>query len=270
MVDASAPILAVEGLGIRAGVDARSAPLVENLSFTVSAGQVLGIVGESGSGKSLTAFAIAGLLPEGVHLASGRIVFEGRALAELSGPQRRALGGSRIGMVFQDPLSAFNPVRTIGSILIECAARHRSLSAADARRVAITALADVRLPQPEILVDAHPHELSGGQRQRAMIALALLNGPALLIADEPTTALDAAAQLQILALLKRGVVGSRALILITHDLSVAAAMCDHILVMRRGLCVEQGTTAQVLDSPRHSYTQELLAALRPTERMAAP
>lgn len=249
--------LAVQGLQVVAG----STRLVADLSFVVQPGEVLGIVGESGSGKSMTAFAIAGLLPPGVHVSAGRIILGEHSLLEVDAPTRRELAGGRIGIVFQDPLSSFNPVRTIGSILIESARRHRPCSPQEARALAIQALADVRLPRPEVLVDAYPHQVSGGQRQRAMIALALLNDPALVIADEPTTALDATVQLQILALLKRGA-ESRALILITHDLAVAAGICDHLLVMQEGHCVESGTLDSVLSAPQHPYTRALLAAVR--------
>jgi ABC-type glutathione transport system ATPase component len=258
----AAPLLCVDGLCIGA---TGAAPIVQNLSFSVNSGEVLGIVGESGSGKSLTAYAIAGLLPAGLRVTGGRMELEGRSLEALSGRERRALAGSRVAMVFQDPLSSFNPVRTIGSLLIESAMRHRSLSAANARQAAIVALADVRLPQPDVVIDAYPHQLSGGQRQRAMIALARLNSPALLIADEPTTALDATVQLQILALLKRSV-GSGAMVLITHDLGVAATMCNRIAVMHRGQCVEEGTATQILDTPRHPYTRQLLAAAQSLTR----
>ncbi|MGQ0385141.1 MAG: ATP-binding cassette domain-containing protein [Gammaproteobacteria bacterium] len=252
-------VLRVEGLGVSAGWGPGRTFPVQELSFRVAAGEVLGIVGESGSGKSMTAGAIAGLLPDGVAVSAGRIELEGRDLAALSPDRRRELAGSRIGMVFQDPLSSFNPVRTIGALLCESAMRHQHLSSAVARVRAVSALASVRLPHPETLVNAYPHQLSGGQRQRAMIALALLNGPSLVIADEPTTALDATVQLQVLALLKSGA-GSRALILITHDLAVASTVCDRILVMRGGRCVEQGTTADILDRPARAYTRELLAA----------
>ncbi len=255
------PVLQVEGLSIRAGSGELATMPVQDLSFTIAAGEVLGIVGESGSGKSMTAYAIGSLLPEGVTVSAGRIVLEGRPVLSLSPAERRALDGNRIGMVFQDPLSSFNPVRTIGSILIESATRHQRLSASAARSKVIEALAGVRLPRPELLVDAYPHQLSGGQRQRAMIALALLNEPSLVVADEPTTALDATVQLRILALLKRSA-GSRALLLITHDLAVASTVCDRILVMQRGRCVEQGSTAAILESPEHDYTRELLAAAR--------
>ena len=255
------PVLEVDGLSVRAGSGHLATMPVQDVSFTIAAGEVLGIVGESGSGKSMTAYAIGSLLPEGVAVSAGRIILEGRPVHSLSPAERRALDGNRIGMVFQDPLSSFNPVRTIGSILIESAMRHQRLSAAAARDKVIEALAGVRLPRPELLVDAYPHQLSGGQRQRAMIALALLNGPSLVVADEPTTALDATVQLQILALLKRSA-GARALLLITHDLAVASTVCDRILVMQRGRCVEQGPAAGILDAPAHSYTRELLAAAR--------
>jgi ABC-type glutathione transport system ATPase component len=253
------PVLEVDGLSVRAGSGERATMPVQDLSFTIATGEVLGIVGESGSGKSMTAYAIGSLLPDGVAVSAGRIVLEGRPVHSLSPAERRALDGNRIGMVFQDPLSSFNPVRTIGSILIESATRHQRLSASVARGKVIEALDDVRLPRPDLLVDAYPHQLSGGQRQRAMIALALLNGPSLVVADEPTTALDATVQLRILALLKRSA-GSRALLLITHDLAVASTVCDRILVMQRGRCVEQGSAADILDAPVHSYTRELLAA----------
>jgi ABC-type glutathione transport system ATPase component len=257
--------LLVEGLRIVAGAQS----LVEDLSFAVRPGEVLGIVGESGSGKSMTAFAIAGLLPAGVRVAGGRVTLGEHSLFDVDASTRRELAGGRIGIVFQDPLSSFNPVRTVGSILVESARRHRRCTPDAARTLAVQALQDVRLPRPETLVDAYPHQLSGGQRQRAMIALALLNDPALLIADEPTTALDATVQLQILALLKRGA-GNRALILITHDLAVAASICDHLLVMHDGRCVEAGALDGVLRAPRHAYTRALVSAVRSLEAPRAP
>ncbi|MEO8751132.1 MAG: ABC transporter ATP-binding protein [Casimicrobiaceae bacterium] len=251
-------VLQVEHLciGLRATPDCL---IVRDLSFSVQCGEVLGVVGESGSGKSLTAYAIAGLLAPELGVISGRVLLKGRALDALGAGERRALSGSRIGMVFQDPLSSFNPVRTIGSILIECAMRHRGGSAVQARRHVIEALAAVRLPHPDVMVDAYPHELSGGQRQRAMIALARLNAPALLIADEPTTALDSTVQMQVLALLRRDM-GESALLLITHDLGVAAAMCDRIVVMHEGRCVEHGDADDLLSHPQHVYTRRLLDA----------
>ena len=266
-MNALTPVLEVRNLCVDARVGSRAGRLIEDVGFTLGRGEVLGIVGESGSGKSVTAAAIAGLLPSSLEVCAGSVTLEGRALLSMEPGERRALAGNRIGMVFQDPLSSFNPVRRVGSILKESVMRHRGLAAAAARSAAVSAFADVRLPQPERIFDAYPHQLSGGQRQRAMIALALINEPALLIADEPTTALDATVQLQILALLKRGA-GSRALLLITHDLAVAAAVCDRILVMHRGRGVEEGTAAQVLDAPRHAVTRQLLAAASPAQSAA--
>jgi ABC-type glutathione transport system ATPase component len=254
----STPVLRVEDLSIGSSP---AQTIVQSLSLTVGRGEVLGIVGESGSGKTLTAYAVAGLLPSGLQMLGGHIRLEDRSLETLPADERRSLAGGRIGMIFQDPLSSFNPVRTVGSMLIESGMRHRALSRAAARREAIAALADVRLPDADSVIDAYPHQLSGGQRQRAMIALARFNGPAVLIADEPTTALDPTVQLQILALLKSSIATS-ALVLITHDLSVAAAMCDRILVMHRGRCVEEGTAQQILTAPQHAYTQRLLAAVQ--------
>jgi ABC-type glutathione transport system ATPase component len=253
----SEPIIGVEGLTL--GTAAHL--LVRDLTFSVDAGEVLGIVGESGSGKTMTANAIAGLLPAGVSIRSGEIRLEGRSILDLDAADRRALAGGRIGMVLQERLSSFNPVRTIGSILIESARRHGRLSKAQARQRAIDALASARLPDARQFVDAYPHQLSGGQLQRAMIALARLNDPVLLIADEPTSALDPTVRLQILTLLQASA-AHRALVLITHDLEIAAAMCDRLLVMQRGECVEQGRTREILEHPKHPYTQALLAAVR--------
>jgi ABC-type glutathione transport system ATPase component len=235
--------------------------LVKNLTFTVGAGERLGIVGESGSGKTMTAHAVAGLLPAEVSVLSGDIRLEGRSVRDLAATERRALAGGRIGMVLQERLSSFNPVRTIGSILIESAMRHRAVTAANARCLAIDALTSVRLPDAQKLVDAYPHQLSGGQLQRAMIALARMNDPILLIADEPTTALDPTVQLQVLSLLQASA-ADRALVLITHDLSIAAAMCDRLLVMHRGECVEQGPAREIMERPQHAYTRQLLVAVR--------
>jgi ABC-type glutathione transport system ATPase component len=252
-------VLEVEGLRIERAAARASSAIVHELSFVIRAGEILGLVGESGSGKSVSAFAIAGLLPEGLRQAAGHVRLEGRSLEKLDTRARMALAGRRIGMVFQDPLSSFNPVRRVGSLLVESAMRHRGVTAAAARAAARAALIAVRLPGEH--AEAYPHQLSGGQRQRAMLALALLNDPALLIADEPTTALDATVQLQILALLERHA-SSRAVLLITHDLAVAATICDRILVLRDGRCEEEGPVDRVLSAPRHEYTRTLLAAAR--------
>jgi peptide/nickel transport system ATP-binding protein len=217
----------------------------------------------------MTAFAVADLLPPGVRAAGGRITLDGVDLADLPAQRRRHLAGGSIGFVFQDPLSSFNPVRTIGSLMVESIRRHRGGTVRAAREQSAAALARVELPQPLQLLDRFPHELSGGQRQRAMIALATVNDPALLIADEPTTALDATVQKRVLALLAREASG-RGLILITHDIAVAASMCQRLLVMRGGRVVETGRVADVLERPRHPYTAALVAAARIAGRRAAP
>ena len=254
---ASEAVLRVEALTILSSAHT----IVRDLSFTLHAGERLGIVGESGSGKTMTAYAIAGLLPPDIRVSAGVIELQGRSLLDCVKSDRRAMAGKRIGMVLQDRRSSFNPVRTIGSMLIESAMRHRGLSRAAARPVAIEALLSVHLRDAHALVDAYPHQLSGGQLQRAMIALARLNDPVLLIADEPTTALDPLVQLQVLALLD-AMSANRALLLITHDLHVAATLCDRLLVMHRGECIEQGPTHRVMDRPQHEYTQQWLAAAR--------
>ena len=250
-------ILQVSNLGIARAAD--GLPLVEDLSLSIAAGEVLAIVGESGSGKTLSVFAVAGLLPPALSITSGQIRLAGEDLLALDTTTRRARAGSRIGMVFQDPLSSFNPVRRIGLALTESAMRHQDLSQDDASRLATDMLARMRLPEPAALLQAYPHQLSGGQRQRVMIALALLNNPALLIADEPTTALDPTVQKSILKLLKQQAPG-RATILITHDLGVAASLADRIMVMRQGRCLESGSTAALLAAPAHDYTRQLIAA----------
>jgi len=250
------PLLRVDGLTLAS--DAHT--IVKELTFTLRAGEMLGIVGESGSGKSMTAYAIAGLLPREVLVTSGSIMLDSRSLLSLSHAERRMLAGRRIGMVLQDRRSSFNPVRTIGSILIESIVRHRAMPTSEARALAMQALTGVRLLDSK-LIDAYPHQLSGGQLQRAMIALARLNDPVLLIADEPTTALDPIVQLQILSLLRASAV-DRGVVLITHDLHVAAAVCDQLIVMHRGECIEQGPARQVIDSPEHTYTRQWLASAR--------
>ncbi|HTI67849.1 MAG TPA: ABC transporter ATP-binding protein [Caulobacteraceae bacterium] len=253
----TAPVLSVEDLTVEAVDRAGPRPLVQGLTLEIAPGEILGVVGESGSGKTVSAFAIAGLLPPALRIGAGAVRLEGARIDDLPEPRMRRIRGGRIGVVFQDPLSSFNPVRTIGSLLVESIRRHQGLSAKAARDLAVERLREMRLPGSDGSVDAYPHALSGGQRQRAMIALALANRPALLIADEPTTALDPTIQLQILALLKREV-QDRACLLITHDLTVAAAVCDRIAVMYRGRVVETGPTAALLGDPQHDFTRRLL------------
>jgi len=234
--------------------------VVDGVSFTLAAGECLGIVGESGSGKSLTALALIGLAPEGA-LISGSVTFDGRDLLTLGDDALEALRGDSIGVVFQEPLTALNPVQRIGAQVAEPLVRHRGMSAREAARHALDALRSVALDEPARIARAYPHQLSGGQRQRALIAMMIVCGPKLLIADEPTTALDAPAQADVLALLgrlrrERGM----AMILISHDLAAVAHNADQILVLYAGLVMERGPARTISDSPAHPYTRALRAA----------
>ena len=257
------PVLEVRGLDIKlpSGGDRRLA--VQGASFTLQAGQTLCVVGESGSGKSMIANAIMGLLPRPhVEPVAGQILFDGQDLLQLSEAQMRELRGHRIGMVFQEPMTALNPVMRIGEQLAEVFDAHLKLGAAEKRRRILAALADVGLPDPALLIDSYPFRLSGGQRQRVMIACAMLLEPRLLIADEPTTALDVTTQAQILKLMRelqqrRGM----ALLFITHDFGVVSEIADHVVVMQTGQVVEAGPARQVLSQPSHPYTQKLIAAI---------
>jgi peptide/nickel transport system ATP-binding protein len=234
--------------------------IVRQASFTLERGQTLGIVGESGSGKTMTALALLGLLPVGATV-SGSIGFEGRDLTKLSEAQMQNLRGDGIAMIFQEPITALNPLHSIGSQIAEPLILHRGLSKAAAHSEAVKLLHRVGLPDPERRARAYPHELSGGQRQRAMIAMALSCGPRLIIADEPTTALDVTVQAQILDLLADlGAQSDMALILVSHDLAVIAQNCERVLVMYGGMAMESGRTEDVLTRPAHPYTRALLAA----------
>ena len=257
------PVLDVVNLGIRLPRGADRALAVDGATLSVLPGQTLCVVGESGSGKSMIANAVMGLLPRPhVEPVAGQILFEGRDLLQLSEPQMRELRGRRIGMVFQEPMTALNPVMRIGEQIGEVFDAHGSVPAAEKRRRILAALADVGLPDPELLIDAYPFRLSGGQRQRVMIACALVLEPVLLIADEPTTALDVTTQAQILALIRelqqrRGT----AVLFITHDFGVVSEIADQVVVMQTGRVVEAGPVRQVLDAPQHPYTRKLIAAI---------
>jgi len=233
------------------------------VSFTVNRGATLGIVGESGCGKSVTSLAIMRLVavPPGRY-AGGQIRFDGQDLLGLSESRMRRLRGGRIGMIFQEPMTSLNPVYTCGDQIVESLKVHSNLSPKAARDRAIELLDLVRLPSPSKRVDDYPHQLSGGQRQRVMIALALANDPDLLIADEPTTALDVTIQAQILELMKdlQDRTGT-AIVLITHDLGVVAETCDEVVVMYAGTVVEQAPTAALFGDPQHPYTVGLMAAV---------
>jgi oligopeptide/dipeptide ABC transporter ATP-binding protein len=248
---------------------------VDGVSFTVDSGKTLGIVGESGCGKSVTSLTVMGLLPSrGARIASGSITFAGHDLRHMPADALRDLRGNRLAMIFQEPMTSLNPAFTIGDQIMEGLVRHKGLSGAAAREQAIAMLRKVKIPAPEKRIDDYPHQLSGGMRQRAMIAMALACGPELLIADEPTTALDVTVQAQILDLLRelQRDLGT-AIMLISHDMGVIAEMADHVAVMYAGRIVEQAPVEMLFDAPQHPYTIGLLGSIprldHTKERLAA-
>ena len=264
------PLLTVEDLIISFPVDGSPVPVVRRASFTVAAGEFVGLVGESGCGKSLTALALLRLIPRPGVIESGSIRLEERELLTLSEDEIRSVRGARIGMVFQEPMTSLNPVFTIGFQVAESLRVHQKLSRRAAREEAVGLLDRVAIADARSRIDDYPHQLSGGQRQRAMIAMALACGPELLIADEPTTALDVTVQAQILELLDdlRSELGL-AVLLITHDLGVVAETCDRALVMYAGEIVEEGTVERLFEAPAHPYTRGLLGAVPRLGRPAA-
>jgi peptide/nickel transport system ATP-binding protein len=256
-------VLSVQGLTVSVRTPAGDRPLVENLSFTLRRGETLAIAGESGSGKSITSLAIMGLLPPpAVRITGGSIRLGETDLAKLPEAQMRALRGARIAMIFQEPMTSLNPVLTIGAQLTEAIRAHTNASRAEAQAQALAALQAVRLSQPAQRLKQYPHELSGGMRQRVMIAMALALRPEVLIADEPTTALDVTVQREVLDLLRdlQREFGT-AIILITHDMGVVAEMADRVIVMKAGRAVEEAATRQIFSNPQMPYTQDLLAAV---------
>jgi len=255
------PILQVTDLSVDFAVDRQWVPAAIRLNYQVAAGEVLAIVGESGSGKSVSSMAILDLLPKNARI-TGSIKLAGRELRGLSSARMREIRGNDIAMIFQEPMTALNPVYTVGFQIVETLRLHSPISPGEARERALHLLDLVELPDPVKAFNSYPHQLSGGQRQRAMIAQALSCDPSLLIADEPTTALDVTVQAEILDLMRnlRDKLNS-AVILITHDMGVVADLADRIAVMRRGLIVETGTAEEIFHNPQHEYTQTLLAAV---------
>jgi oligopeptide/dipeptide ABC transporter ATP-binding protein len=273
---AASPLLAVEGLTIAfPAMGGGWADVVRGASLQVNAGEVVGLVGESGSGKTMTALATLRLVPEPGRITAGSVRLNGVELLALPERELRRVRGGRIGMVFQEPAAALDPVFTVGSQLVEAIRAHRDVSRRAARARAEELLALVAVPEPRRRLDAYPHQLSGGQRQRVMIALALAADPVLLLADEPTTALDVTLQAQVLDLLLslRERLGL-AILLVTHDLAVVAATCDRVVVMYCGEVVEEARTADLFATPAHPYSRGLLAAVprlgRPAPRGKLP
>ncbi|PZV34704.1 ABC transporter ATP-binding protein [Mesorhizobium kowhaii] len=255
-------VLSVRNLTVRLPQNMERENAVENISFDMRKGEMLCIVGESGSGKSVTANAIMGLLPSSVRIAQGSILFKGHDLASAGEDVMRSLRGRSVSIIFQDPLSALNPLMTVGQQVAEVMEAHRSGTSATRAKAVIDLLGEVGLPEPEVLRHQYPFQLSGGQRQRVMIAMALALKPDLLIADEPTTALDVTTQAQILALIRRlQREKNMSVMFITHDFGVVAEIADRVIVMEKGAMVEQGASADVLGNPSHPYTRRLIAAV---------
>jgi peptide/nickel transport system ATP-binding protein len=261
-------LIEIEGLRVRFhGDDGRTTHAVDGVDLSVAHGATLGLVGESGCGKSVTSLAIMGLLPKRSAEVSGSIRFDGFDLLKVSDQTLRDLRGNRLAMIFQEPMTSLNPSFTIGDQIVETILRHRGGSRRSARERAIELLRRVHIPSPERRVDEYPHKLSGGMRQRVMIAMALACDPRLLIADEPTTALDVTLQAQILDLMRELRAESRAaIILITHDLGVVAEVCDEVAVMYAGEIVERASVDELFSSPQHPYTVGLLGSIPRLDR----
>jgi oligopeptide transport system ATP-binding protein len=255
-------VLRVEGLDVDIRTPAGEVRAVSDAGFVARAGQTLALLGESGCGKSMTAKAVAGLLDPVAHVAGGTAELDGRDLFRMSAKQRRQVAGAELGIVFQDALTALNPVYPVGLQIGEAFRIHRGLSGRAARQEAIALMRRVGIPEPESRVDAFPHQFSGGMRQRILIAMAVALGPKLLIADEPTTALDVTVQAQIMDLLRRlREEENMAVVLITHDLAVVAEEADAVSVMYAGTVAETGPVGQVFAAPRHPYTKGLLESV---------
>jgi len=255
----SAPVLAVEGLRTYFFTKAGIVKAVDDVSFSVARGEVMGLVGESGSGKSMTGYSLLGLIDPPGRIVGGSIVLNGVDLRALSAEGLRRMRGNRVAMIFQDPMMTLNPVLRVDVQMIEAIQAHEKVDMSAARQRAREALVKVGIPSPDERLNAYPHQFSGGMRQRVAIAIALLNKPSVIIADEPTTALDVTIQGQILFEMQRLTRETgTALVWITHDLSVIAGLADRVSVMYAGRIVEEGTVVEVLATPRHPYTRGLL------------
>jgi peptide/nickel transport system ATP-binding protein len=258
-----APLLEIRDLRVHFKTDYGMVKAVDGVSWSINEGETLAIVGESGSGKSVSAMAILGLVPSPpATFPTGDILLRGRSLMTMAEKQQRRLRGKEIAMIFQDPLTALNPVFRVGEQIAEMVRNHQKVSRIVARRRALDLLGEVGIPNPRVRLNQYPHEFSGGMRQRAMIAMALANDPQVLLADEPTTALDVTVQAQILALLEKLQEDrNTAIVLITHDLGVVASHADRINVMYAGRIVESGSCDEIFYQPRHAYTYGLLSSL---------
>ena len=261
-VPSQVPLLEVDRLSVEFPTRRGTLLALDEISFSIAAGEILGVVGESGAGKSLTGAAIIGLLEPPGRIAAGQIRLDGRRIDNLAPAQMRQVRGRQIGAIFQDPLTSLNPLYTIGHQLVQTIRTHLPLSPAQARERAIELLRQTGIPAPEARVDQYPHQFSGGMRQRVVIALALAAEPRLIVADEPTTALDVSIQAQIISLLKRlAHEHHAAVMLVTHDMGVIAEACDRVAVMYAGRIVEIGPVQQVIHQPAHPYTRGLMGSI---------
>ena len=258
----STPVLAVNELSVALPAGADRSHALQNISLTLNAGETLCVVGESGSGKSVLAMAVMGLLARELRVTAGSVHLQNESLLNASAERMRGLRGRAMGMVFQEPMTALNPVMRCGEQIDEVLRCHTDWPVLQRREAVLQIMQQVRLPEPERMIDSYPHQLSGGQRQRIVIAMAMVLKPALLICDEPTTALDVTIQAQILELIKRlqAELGM-AVIIITHDLGVVAGMADRVMVMYAGRVVEEGTTHEIFNNPRMPYTIGLLKSI---------
>lgn len=258
----TAPLLEVRHLRVEFPTRRGTLLALDDISFEIAPGEILGVVGESGAGKSLTGAAIIGLLDPPGRIASGEILLEGRRIDQLPYEEMRKIRGRQIGAIFQDPLTSLNPLYTVGQQLIETITTHLDLSHAQARARAIDLLAQTGIPAPEARIDQYPHQFSGGMRQRVVIALALAASPKLIVADEPTTALDVSIQAQIISLLKRVCKEQgAAVMLVTHDMGVIAETCDRVAVLYAGRVAEIGPVHEVIHRPAHPYTAGLMGSI---------
>ena len=243
--------------------------LIDHLNMQLDEGKALGIVGESGCGKSMTSLSLMRLLPAAASVQGGEILLNGEDLLKKSEPEMEKIRGKQIAMIFQEPMTALNPVMTIGKQIGECLKLHHpEMKEDEIRKQVCEALNDVGIANPETRIDQYPHEFSGGMRQRVMIAMAIINHPAILIADEPTTALDVTIQAQILDIMRRLKGSSGSLMLITHNLGIVAEICEEVVVMYAGRAIERGTLKAIFDNPLHPYTQGLMASVPTIKRMA--
>ena len=262
MPEMSQPLLSVHNLRIEFPTRRGTLVAVDDLSFDIAPGEILGVVGESGAGKSLTGMAIIGLLEPPGRIAAGEIMLEGKRIDNLPAEAMLKIRGKRIGAIFQDPLTSLNPLFTIGEQLIETIQAHLDMDESQARQRAIELLGEVGIPAPDLRIDNYPHHFSGGMRQRVVIALALCARPRLIVADEPTTALDVSIQAQIIELLKRlARENGTAVMLITHDMGVIAETADRVAVLYAGRLAEIGPVKDVIHAPRHPYTDGLMSSI---------